>query len=249
MDLKIMAVYYAVSLISLIVYVFYRIYLAKTVELVLLAKKIENHKAWKVLTFFFGLIVVAICFIINRKVGEPISEKVKPLLKKYFINVVVFGLISLAFIPVDNYSLNKINGELSKASLNSDIVYFDEENDVYYCYDKMGNTYTSDNIEDFKYYDADGNAYFDSSYEMAYYCTKTDKTIEYCYAYINEAGNIVEINSELPEFEIDEYDWVYYDDRGNLYYYPGDCSWDENGNLLFDNKDISNLTYSDIVKS
>lgn len=248
MDFKHIAVYYAISIISFIIYVLYRVYLAKLIEQILLSKKIENYKAWKILTFFFGLIVVLICFIINRKAGEPIGEKSKQIIKKCLINAVIFGIVSLAFIPIDNYILNKFTAEESKISLGRNSVsYFNEDNNIYYRYDKMGNKYTSDNIDDFRYYDANGNAYTDSSREMAYYCTQTDKTIEYDHAYIDEAGNIVEIKDETEVFFIDDYDCVYYDDSGNIYYYPGDCSWDENGNLIFGNENISEITYDDIV--
>lgn len=246
MDSEFLAVYYVVLLISMIIFVIYRIYLGKTVETVLILKKIENSKTWGIFTVIFGLFVVLLCFIINRTVGEPIDEK-KSLIKKYLINAIVFGVISVALIPLEEHVNNNFIAYKSIMMLGYDkVLYFDEENNEYFCYDKQGNVYTTDNIDEFKYYDSKGDSYVESSQEMGYYCTKRDITIEYGCACIDESGNIVELESEFHEFSIGDYCIVYYDDEGNLYYYPDDCSWDKNGNLVFGDTELSEFKYEDI---
>lgn len=233
---------------------FYRIYAAKMVELILEAKKIENVKTWKWVTFIFGVFGIVLCFIINFKVGEKIeNEKVKRLIKKYFINALVFGLIVLALQPFQTVLAEKTVLFANKNEIEYyHKAFFDENENQYVCYDKMGNVYkASDDFRNLPLYDKDGNKYLFDDSEGYYYCTENKKKVLYNNAYIDEAGYFVGKNNLSDYMYYDEeyadtYRLFCYDEEKNIYYPIEYCSWDKDGNLLLrdsiDNK-INNFDF------
>lgn len=243
-----------ISFAGLAFAILYRVYLAKTVALVLEAKKVESVKTWKVLTFIFGLLVAIICFAINFKVGEKIdNDKVKKLIKKYIINTIVFGLLLLAMRPVEMTYLQKQFDYSKKALIECyHPSFYDDELETYVCYDKLGNTYTiNDEYDKIFFYDKDGNKYKENE-DWNYYCADTSKVVKRGNGFIDENGYFV-IKYNLEKYlsedddEWDDYTLFSYDEDKNIYFYPGDCSWDKDGNLILV-EDVQNFDFNSFKK-
>lgn len=242
-----------VSFLIIVCTFVYRIYLAKSVALVLGAKKIENVKTWKILAFIFGLIPVVICFFINLNVGEKINnEKVKKLIKKYIINAVVFGLLFLIFQPFQDAYLIKQNLYYNRTTMEIfHKTFYDDELKQYVCYDKKGNVYSyDDKYDNIKLYDKDGYAYeHDNEDDYNYYSYDAKKKVMYSSAYIDENGYFVakdNLNDYMyyDEEYMDTYCLFSYDGDKNIYFPPDYCSWDKNGNLIFKNEDIQGFDFN-----
>lgn len=127
-------------------------------------------------------------------------------------------------------------------------------------YDKMGNTYTYDERNNFRYYDKSGNAYIfifrNENEKMGYLNCETNEFIEAdgeTSFYIDENGwftidyddSIIKCNQTHKN----TINYIAFDRNGNLFYDTKECTWSENGELLFvESYHLGKYTYDKLMK-
>lgn len=146
----------------------------------------------------------------------------------------------------DYFFKDKTYDEVIEIGLKNDSFYrqcIKNDDGIYVFCDKKGNEYKLSEAYRMCYYDRNGKVYDDNSF---------DSDDSY---YIDEDGYLVKLEGEIncvsswkDEYaSVTEFD-IWYDNYGNLYYNPYDCSWDKNGNLIFVNETLNDLTYYDVTK-
>lgn len=220
------------------------------------SRELDNGKVWAVMSFFFGLPVVALYFLMNIKLGvNPSSNKAKTAQRNAWIVCAVAVVISVSITPLFIYESKQadLQNEYESSEYKA---YLNEEGTHYICYDKMGNEYPYDEYE-IPFYTRDGvkltsedyldyeipsigDGYdYDTNY-IRYVSANGKIRIDYKNAVVDKDGYMVDIPIKtLKEVEIEsdedylEPSIVYKDKKGNYYYDPDTCSWDKNGNLVF----------------
>lgn len=214
--------------------------------------KREADKKWKLCVALLGIIGVIIYFIHNDKEENKYTKKLtitkclSVLILDLFFAAVCFGIYNYEFFQWESYA-NEARCEK---------YIFKNADGKRVIYDKMGNEYLVDELQydydgiddAFYYYTKNGDAYLfeydieEMEDEPRYFCPTTKDVIFSDNAYINEQGYLVKTVEELEEISIKNSNITFSKNKqGNLYFSPYRCSWDSEGNLLFNYEKISLL--------
>ncbi len=163
----------------------------------------------------------------------------------------IAGEIFSDYLGLDDYEMRipVVDADGNKVFYDKMGNAYENEDDVI-LYGEDGSKYTYFETEDYdcffvgedgtkyEYYNCyvtavDGWFYYDEDYELfcgEYECDEDYFDEEYSY------------DEEIYEFDLDDYryyDYKYYDEEGNEYYYAGEASWNEKGELITAENDIS----------
>lgn len=242
-----------VSLILILAYIAHIILLTIAVGKSAGKRCMSSDWIWALLTFIFGL-PVAIVFAIfiigiesNKNKKEDSSPAVIALISFTLLAASIIGLIVTGMFT-EYYTSSHFSEEY---------IYYETEDGKQVIYDKMGNAYTREQTKHFKYYDRDGKTYtviwnydtFDrDSYLYALKRTENGKEYEY---YHYEYDLAIDSDGYVVIFPYDALEYspigCLYDENENIYYNPESCYWTPDGKLIFNNEELDEITYQDIL--
>ena len=238
--------------------------LAKWVNENAKCRELDNRTLWTVFTLLFGVLLAVLYVLLHLKLGK--KNRFTKAQRNAVILCGVSVAIFLAAAPVFQYERAKDLLEDEKDSFDK-VCYLNEDGTHYVTYDKMGKVYDFETEDALLYYTRDGDAYV---YEWGDFLVSTDEEwivkakkyndeqIYLCKekhiargaedCFVDEDGYFVFDLSLHPYYGNDEYDFplLYYDDDGNLFYLPEDCSWDKDGNLVFAGEQFRNFDKENI---
>lgn len=223
----------------IVVFILLRFVASLLIVEVLKNKNIEHPRLWTSMFFFFGILALAVCFIINFRLGN--SNKISRSNGFRFFTCVTC-LVAVLF-GVSVYTLNQADDVrrilLYKENLIDacKIPYFDDEKMEYYCYDQQSNKYYEDNYENFACYDRAGNKYVGSEDSDGWSSSILDDG-EFYNCALDEQGYIVVLdNTYHYYYDEDNIDAIMYYKTGKMFkkYYPlTSVGWDESGKFVVD---------------
>ena len=237
-------------------FIIYRVSLAVAIAKNAEIRQLDNANVWALITGLFGCPIAGLYFLMNIKLGGIYeSEKANKVQKRAMITILAVIIISVAITPL--YMRENHEARLKEEFEESiRMAYLNEDETHYICYDKMGNTYSTEYDYWLPLYtesgiklkpDQDLNDEF--PYDYTNYISQDGKiNIEVDNAFINKNGYVVDIDhTKLEQIEIPAYNdldddyWVFEDKNGEMYFNPEDCSWDRDGNLVFKAKEITDF--------
>ena len=209
---------------------------------------------WVILTFIFGLPAAIIFALLTLGIKNDNNNKWKS-------NASVFAIVSIflltAFIG-GTFLMGMYSEYYTSTHFSTNYVCYETEDGTEVIYDKMKNAYTRKEAEQFKYYDRKGNTYtiffhygtFDNEPRVDGYTCKEDgkdyETSEYDIAIDRDGYLVIYPDSDLQRF-YSENGSCFYDDNGNIYFYPDDCYWTPDGKLAFKEEKLDKITYQYIL--
>lgn len=216
-------------------------------------KKLGARIIWTILTFFFGLPAGIFYALFTFKAGKYEERKNN---SKNIILVIISIVLMFAFTVGSSAFINaRKNYEQSHFS-KYEITYKNSDGEDV-IYDKKGNAYTREQIDNFKYYSRDGMTYtpvfeYDvfCSYPEIYgvQCIETgEEFTEYNYYdfFIDKDGYLIIVHDDELEYSALG---VNYDSDKNIYYYLSSVYWLPDGEIIFScDDDLSKITYQDII--
>lgn len=213
-------------------------------------KQVGAKIIWTILTFLFGFPITLLYMAFTLKcVKHNNSNKEK---KSLIFSIISICLMIVFIISANEFVIERNTYETTHFTKN-DIVYKNNDgNDV--VYDKMGNAYTREEMDNFKYYTKNGKSYtpiwdydiFSNVPEIDTLICNEDGTEQDSYYFIDKDGYLVITNYE-DEFKHSSLGVAYKDEV--IYYYLSSCFWTPEGELTFNynNGDYDKITYNDII--
>ncbi|MBE6719285.1 MAG: hypothetical protein E7571_01345 [Ruminococcaceae bacterium] len=222
------------------------------------AKQRDGGTLWAVFSFFLGVPIALLYFLLNIGLGtENENKKLKNRQRNAIIYICTVLVVAAALTPVyvHEFKQSVLQEEFDSAGR---MAYLNADGTHYICYDKIGKTYSVDDCDWIPYYTPDNKALELEDYSGE--VENRDFTKDYCRyvsadgkvrieqdrAFINEGGYMVDKDAgKMEEIVIEEYDdsdcayFIYEDKNGELYFNPADCSWDGDGNLVFESQEIT----------
>lgn len=208
---------------------------------------------WTVLTFILGFPAGMFYALFTFKAGK--YEDSKRNNKNIKLSAAAVVLMLIFAIGSTGFVHSKTNYDYTHFS-KYEITYKNSDGEDV-VYDKMGNAYTREEYENFKYYGRDGKTYtiiidYDifSNVPEIYGVRSTESDKDYTEFdmydfFIDRDGYLVMVPDN--EFEYSSLG-VRYDDEQNIYYDISSVYWTPDGEMLFvGNEDLSKITYQDIL--
>ncbi len=229
--------YFFTDFLFCIAFILYRISLSYTIFLNAKRRKLDNPVYWAMISFFAGTVAAVLYRIINTGAGK----KSKPETSKA-ISLTAFFIVSAMLFAGSGLTYNYESAYAYQHS--SDTVIY-KKGMKYIAYDKMGNEH---NVLDLV------NNGFDFGLDKVPIYTREGKKAEYP-CYVDKDGyalsdyneeDIEERRYVLSDEDADYY--VYFDKDKNICYSYYDCSWDKDGNLIFNDEIFAKITYENTVK-
>ena len=216
-------------------------------------KGLSSDWIWAILTFVFGIPTAIIFAFFAGGIDDSENKKVKN-------NSAVLTLISftlLAATIIGTICTGMFTEYYTSTHFSIVYVYYKTEDGTQVIYDKMGNAYTREEAEYFKYYDRNGKTYvpiwdydiFENEPHVdGYTCTEDSKDCEpYEYTCVIDRDGYFLIFPEENDLEYSSLGLLY-DKNGNIYYYPELCYWTPEGKLTFNEDELDKITYQDILE-
>lgn len=246
----------------MLIFGLYRLVLGAMVSRIMNKKSMENPKLWGLICFFFGLLSLAVCVLINAKTG---NDKSIAKLKDFKIGVSLVCVIAVLF-GASCWILNEaqyafeITEIKTSMEIYGNVPYFDSEKMVYYCYDKMGNRYNGYDFYIMKYYTKDGNAYFCNNEDSIGVWYENEQELEEDSAdsfecAVDKDGNAVALDDSFyiccDDFEYSNSVQCFYKKNGDsfdIYYRVSDVGWDKDGNFVL-NDEAKSYTQETVRKA
>lgn len=245
--------YCIVSVILAVIGFGHLILLSKAVKIDAKDKKLNSGTIWSIFIFLAGLPCWIIYALFTFKAGGNKSSR------KSRINICVSFVLLAVFISgiviLPNGSV-----KYAETHFSTNIVTYENSEGEDIVYDKMGNAYTFDEFENFRYYDRDGNSYYTYNHDQLFSdiaetdgikCIETGKeyTMEEIFDfYIDEEGYLVifsldgEILNSKAEYQSDD-----------EFYDLNFCSWSPEGELLLRDDEYTDdsveYIYNEILKN
>ncbi|MDE5671230.1 MAG: hypothetical protein K2I14_07195, partial [Eubacterium sp.] len=241
------------SLIIVCVFIAHIYLLALTVKRSAQKKGLASDWTWAILTFVFGIPAAIIFAFFAGGIDDNENKKVKN--NSAVLTSISFTLLAASIIGT--ICTGMFSEYYTSSHFPTEHPYYVTEDGQKVIYDKMGNAYTREQAETFKYYDRNGKTYvpiwhyglFASEPDVhEYNCIEDGKVYdEFEYnLVIDSDGYFVIFPDDVLEFSMgDLYD--YYDKNGNIYFYPERCNWTPDGELDFDTEAFDKMTYQDIL--
>ncbi|MGN0521070.1 MAG: hypothetical protein ACI4IQ_00385 [Eubacterium sp.] len=216
------------------------------------AKKSGAKWIWSILTLLEGIPTALIYILFTHKTGNGNDTKSKR-------NNIILSVICAVLLVAFNFGAMMLFDYLSNYTpdhFGNDYITYKNSSGEEVIYDKMGNDYTIDEIENMTYYDRSGNSYNPIiNYELfgeisvdGYICRQSGEQ------YLNDYEFYIDRDGYLCLFDCDKNELEYsslgvmYDNEKNIYFFTGDCYWNADGELVFDD-DYDKITYQDILNS
>ncbi len=252
-DYKPFALYCIIAVILTVVGLEHLVLLSKAIRKDAKDKDLSSGTIWSIFTFLTGLPCWIVYALFTFRAGKNKSNRKNP-------KTLLVSIFLLAVFISGSYILLDSSRKYAEAHFSTNIVTYKNSDGADVVYDKMGNTYTFDEIEDFKYYDRDGNSYSaDNHYEIfsdipetdALKCIETEteyNMYDFYDCYIDEEGYLAIFSLDGEVVNSKE---KYQSDDG--FYNLGFCSWSPDGNLIFSDMEYAESSgkyiYKDILEN
>ena len=222
------------------------------------AKQRDGGTLWAVFSFFLGVPIALLYFLLNIGLGtENENKKLKNRQRNAIIYICTVLVVATALTPVyvHEYKQSVLQEEFDSAGR---MAYLNADGTHYICYDKIGKIYSTDDSDLIPYYTPDNKVLELEDYSDE--VENRDFTKDYCRyvsadgkvridserAFINADGYMVDKDSGkmeeivIPDYHDDDFVYFIYEDKNcELYFLPEDSSWDGDGNLVFKPQEIT----------
>jgi len=216
-------------------------------------KKLNAGTIWSIFTFLTGLPCWIVYALFTFRAGGNKSSRKNR-------RTVCVSILLLAVFISGSYALLDCSNKYTETHFSTNVATYKNAEGEDIVYDKMGNTYTFDEMNKFRYYDRDGNAYYTYDYYTSFgdipkidslKCIETGEKYameEIYYCYIDKEGYLVIFS---PDGEILNSNAEYQND--DEFYDLGFCSWSPDGELIIEDDEYTDnsikYTYNEILEN
>lgn len=233
--------------VNIILIIAVRILLCIAVYKDALRKKLSESRAYAGLTMAFGIVGYIVFMLITSKLKDKEKKGRGAALTVISVILLCANIALLGY----TYESSELNYKIEYYGFDSDVGIFEAENGDKIRYNNLGQGFSLKNMDAFFYQAEDGERY---KYDMIKESLDKEIPNEYYFAIpdfcINSKGEICQYNVDenYKSIYLDDELKVIIDSHGELYYYLENCYFDKNGDFVFTDEKLYNLTYDIAVK-